>query len=359
MPATLKDVARLGGVSVATACQALNGGPVNEKTRQRVVQAARKLGYRPNALGRSLQGKKAQAVGLLLPLGSAGLVEAVVPRFQRSGYQVLVELFDPGEVGQLRRACDALLSYRVAGLLLHLPGGAEASLAEDLQGEGVLTVSLETPLPGGLACVRCDCRRAGLLAGLHLGSLGRGPVAALGRSTGGQRQEQLLEGLAHGLCMAGCSGEVDTVDASEALRSIDTAAGQACRAGCGGAVFAVDETLAAAVLRSARAEGLEVPGDLALLAGRQGGAAEGLGPGPWMLPRLSVVRRCATESALRAADLLMERLCRSDEPGASGEGLICIQPELTVRESCGGRPGVYRLGPDGAMQRLGVESAAE
>ena len=51
---TLKDVAEFSGVSTATVSLALNGGPVNAKTRARVIEAARKLNYVPNAIGRSL-----------------------------------------------------------------------------------------------------------------------------------------------------------------------------------------------------------------------------------------------------------------------------------------------------------------
>jgi DNA-binding LacI/PurR family transcriptional regulator len=52
--ATLKEVAEIAGVSTATVSLALNDGPVNEKTRQRVLEIARQLNYVPNAIGRSL-----------------------------------------------------------------------------------------------------------------------------------------------------------------------------------------------------------------------------------------------------------------------------------------------------------------
>lgn len=51
---TLKDVAEYAGVSTATVSLALNGGPVNAKTRDKVIEVARKLNYVPNVIGRSL-----------------------------------------------------------------------------------------------------------------------------------------------------------------------------------------------------------------------------------------------------------------------------------------------------------------
>src|SRR5436309_8601035 len=64
--ATIKDVARLAGVSPATASQALNGRPrVNAETRERVVDAAAKLRYSPNLHGRRLARRRAECVAVV------------------------------------------------------------------------------------------------------------------------------------------------------------------------------------------------------------------------------------------------------------------------------------------------------
>lgn len=62
---TLKDVAELAGVSLATASLALNDRKVNEATRQRVLATARRLNYVPNRIGRILNTGKARTVCLL------------------------------------------------------------------------------------------------------------------------------------------------------------------------------------------------------------------------------------------------------------------------------------------------------
>lgn len=64
--ATLKQVADLAGVSPATASLALNNGPVNEKTRLRVIACAKKLNYVPNKIGKSLTTGKSHTIELLL-----------------------------------------------------------------------------------------------------------------------------------------------------------------------------------------------------------------------------------------------------------------------------------------------------
>jgi len=64
---TIKDIARLAGVSVTTVSRALNGyDDVNEETRQRIRKVADELGYSPNIAARSLISKKTRTLGLLL-----------------------------------------------------------------------------------------------------------------------------------------------------------------------------------------------------------------------------------------------------------------------------------------------------
>lgn len=64
--ATLKELADLAGVSIATASTALNGGPVKESTRKRVLDYARRLNYVPNRIGRTLNTGKSNTIALLM-----------------------------------------------------------------------------------------------------------------------------------------------------------------------------------------------------------------------------------------------------------------------------------------------------
>ena len=75
--ATLKDVAALAGVSTATVSLALNGGPVNEKTRETVKKAARQLNYFPNKIGRMLKSGRSNTIELVI------LTSGAVPNIVR------------------------------------------------------------------------------------------------------------------------------------------------------------------------------------------------------------------------------------------------------------------------------------
>lgn len=78
--ATIKDVARLSGVSPATVSQVLNQGgrPVHEDTRKRVLEAARELDYRPNALARGLVGKRMNTIGVVFSQWNAPQVSPFI-----------------------------------------------------------------------------------------------------------------------------------------------------------------------------------------------------------------------------------------------------------------------------------------
>ncbi|WP_373231091.1 LacI family DNA-binding transcriptional regulator [Cohnella sp.] len=65
---TLKDIARVAGVSTATASLALSGDPrVNIKTKKSVEEVAKRLKYVPNEIGRSLRARKAETIALIFP----------------------------------------------------------------------------------------------------------------------------------------------------------------------------------------------------------------------------------------------------------------------------------------------------
>jgi len=66
--ATIKDVAKLAGVSIATVSRVLNKlEVVNPKTEQRVISAVKSLHYQRNAVARSLKMKKTKSIGIIAP----------------------------------------------------------------------------------------------------------------------------------------------------------------------------------------------------------------------------------------------------------------------------------------------------
>lgn len=68
MAASIKDVAKEAGVSIATVSRVLNDvDVVNDDTKKKVVDAIKKLGYRPNIVARSLKTQKTSTIGIIIP----------------------------------------------------------------------------------------------------------------------------------------------------------------------------------------------------------------------------------------------------------------------------------------------------
>lgn len=68
MAASIKDVAKEAGVSIATVSRVLNDiDVVNEDTKQKVKDAIKKLAYRPNIVARSLKTQKSSTIGIIIP----------------------------------------------------------------------------------------------------------------------------------------------------------------------------------------------------------------------------------------------------------------------------------------------------
>jgi len=98
--ATIQDVARQAGVSIATVSRVLNRSDhkVNQETRARVLQTVKDLDYRPNALARSLQLKKTMTIGIIIPDISnhyyAEIVRGIQDVADRKGYNVILQNTD-------------------------------------------------------------------------------------------------------------------------------------------------------------------------------------------------------------------------------------------------------------------------
>lgn len=91
---TIKDVAALANVSVATAGRVIgNYGNVSEKTRQRVEEAARKLNYVPNALAQGMRKHSTLTIAVIVPNVRnnffSGIIEAIEKVARKNKYNLL------------------------------------------------------------------------------------------------------------------------------------------------------------------------------------------------------------------------------------------------------------------------------
>ncbi|THF83966.1 LacI family transcriptional regulator [Deinococcus sp. KSM4-11] len=129
---SIQDVAKLAHVSTATASRALSRPDmVAPATRERVVQAAQRLGYQPNVLARSLRQKETRTIGLIvadiLNPFHAMLAKGVQDAADRHGYTVFLFNSDEEPAKELR-AMDTLRGHLPTGLIVAPTSGTRTHL---------------------------------------------------------------------------------------------------------------------------------------------------------------------------------------------------------------------------------------
>jgi len=184
--ATLRDVAEMAGVHPSTASRALNPGSrdlVNEKTATTVLEAARKLGYRPNSLARGLKTNRTYTIGMLLPDLTNPLfppiVRGVEDALGAADYTVILANTDndPDKEAAVLRT---MLNRRVDGLIL-ATARRSAPFLEQLADVGVPVVLVNRSSDdGALPSVSGDDHAGIGLAVRHLVSLGHRKIAHVG-----------------------------------------------------------------------------------------------------------------------------------------------------------------------------------
>ena len=121
MVAKLTDVAALAGVSPTTVSRVINKkGYLSQKTVDKVNKAMRELGYKPNNLARSLQGKPAQLIGLIFPNISnifyAELIEHLEIELFKNGYKTIICNSEHNPVKE-REYLEMLAANQVDGII--------------------------------------------------------------------------------------------------------------------------------------------------------------------------------------------------------------------------------------------------
>ena len=122
MQITIKDVARMAKVSVATASMAINGKDgVNEKTRLKVLDAAQKLDYHPNHFAKSLIANRSLAIGLIVTDITNPYFGAIVKNIQKEveniGYDLLLGISND-KLENEKKSTEYFLSRNVEGLII-------------------------------------------------------------------------------------------------------------------------------------------------------------------------------------------------------------------------------------------------
>ncbi len=332
--ATIEDVARAAGVSVASVSRVISGArPVRAKTREAVLEAAGRLGYQTNFLASALRSRSTRTIGMVVPYIAnpffIELVEKVENEVQKAGYDLfLCDSQDSPEME--KRRIRALMARQVDGVVL-------ICCDEILSRESVTAIGDEVPIvvvDRTINDVRLDQIAVDSEIGIrmivdHLVGQGCRRLAFVGARGEISTAQARLD--AYRKCVARIDPEGrDDIQLGSYSVDFGREAGfeLAKRPNLPDAVVCANDLIAVGVIRGLLRSGIRVPDDVAITG------FDDIALCRYVEPSITTVRQPIENMGAEAATLLLARI--DGDRGAVRN--VRFTPELVVRQSsC--RPG--------------------
>jgi LacI family transcriptional regulator len=347
---TIKEVAASAGVSPSTVSNVFLGRvPVRDSTKQRVLSAARRLGYQPDGLAQALRTGRTRTLGLLVPHITnptiAAMVNGATREAQAAGYAVSVCAIENDPRLQ-ETYLDLLRRERVAAVIAQ-PAGEDAEPYAAFQRAGAFLVFVDRR-PAGVDAdyVTRDYRTATRDATRHLIQTGRRRIALLTGPRWIDSTRERIAGYEAAHIEAGLPVDDDLVATPDRRRgptpaeSIagflrrqrSAASGADAGAGAGGtrldAIIAGSADVTLTALAALYDLGIHVPRDVALVGTGQVDWA------PFAAPPLSVIEIDGGEIGRLAVSLALARIREAESAADPRPSQTIVLPaRLTLRES--------------------------
>lgn len=329
--ATITDVARASGVSIATVSHVLNGTrPVRDATRLRVEAAIESVGYRRDHLARSMRRARTDSVGLVVSDPSQPVLAEMirgVEQMARSVGCVLLLANSHEDAQEEALAIDMLTERRVDGLLLTQVSSDPQAFRGLQRDNSVPTVLLDRLSERRIDQVGSETVAPMKTLVLHLLEKGHADVALVAGDLAIPTLQERLQGYESALASAGVPSTPDRIiggvrsvrEARLAMRSVLADHGRPT------AVVCSNSNMTAGTLQAMQDLGLRAPDDIALVSFDELPYAELISPG------ITSVVQPAFQIGQQGMSLLMRRLSNPDvEPQT-----IRLRPHIEHRESCG------------------------
>lgn len=328
MRPTLSDVAKLAGVSVATASRALsNPDLVADGTRRAVRDAAASCGYKINLVARSLRIQRTDTLLVLAPCIDncfyPGLVRSIEDTALAMGYAIIVGFTSKTE--KYREAYGELLSAgRVDGMLV-MDGGSGIDHFTGPQPDLPVVQLFDRIYAPPVPVIRVDDHQVAELAVTQLASMGHRRIAHISGPAEQPSARERREGYRAAMIRLGLpldehllrNGQGTRDGAAEAMRQLlDLQQAPT-------AVFCASDTMACAAMDLCRDRGIHVPGDISFVG------ADGTADGQHAYPSLTTVSVPRADAGIRAVEKLVGLI-----RGQTVAPETVLPVEIKLRGSC-------------------------
>jgi DNA-binding LacI/PurR family transcriptional regulator len=338
-PASIRDVARLAGVSHQTVSRVLNGHPsVRDATRTRVLVAMDELRFRPSRAARMLSMRRSQTIGVLAAAvgphyGPASSVSAVEDAAREWGYYATVAHLAAVSPEAISAAVGDLLTQNVEGVVIVAPRTAVLSRLAALAGSiPIVAAQGEQQDTGGIPVVSVDQRAGVRMVMQYLTGQGHRRILHVAGPPDWNDAQSRLRAYESELraaalpALSPVHGDWTAESGYEAGRSL-------VRAGQGNlgfsAVFSSNDQMALGLIHAFREAGLDVPRDVSVVG------FDDIPEAAHFWPPLTTVRQAFGELGKRCVATLMEAIHRSEDPSFVTDEMVpaTVAPQLIIRDS--------------------------
>ncbi len=328
--ATMKDIARLAGVSTSTVSHVINKSRfVSDEIAERVNNAAQQLNYAPSALARSLKMNRTKTIGMLVTTSTNPFFGEVVKGVERSCYHQgynLILCNTEGDNQRMKASINTLLQKRVDGLLL---------MCSTLEGERLdvfdrypdipIVVMDWGPILFASDKIQDNSLHGGYMAAKHLIECGHKEIGCITGPLIRHQAQMRYEGYKRALAEAGIAINPDWIVESDFECEGGYQAFEKLyqRGKLPSALFVSNDMMAMGVIQAASQRGLRVPDELSLIGYDDVHIAK------FITPALTTIHQPKYRLGKAAVDTLLYRL---ENPATTAQ-VVQLEPTLVVRNS--------------------------
>ena len=336
--ATIRDVARYAGVHPSTVSRVFSGkASISSDTQQRVLNAAKELGFHPNAIARSLSMRRTHTIGMVVPFVYEGLfndsffpqsMRGMLEASYRHGYRLILGGSQgyQDEYTQIRQIMD---SSQADGIVV-MSSRLDVDTVSALHLQGTPFVLIGHPPTGEtqhIPWVDADNRQATRQAIEHLIELGHQRIAYIGGDPENQTTQERLQAYQETMNQGGIHPEPHWVEYgyfSEEGGYL-TAHHMLSQNNPPTAFYAANDPMAIGVIRAIQERGLNIPQQISIIGTNDSPAAAHTDP------PLSSISVPYSQIAAKAVDMLVT-LIEQDSIEPTSHTLDCL---LVKRDSTG------------------------
>ncbi|AEH34833.1 LacI family DNA-binding transcriptional regulator [Vibrio anguillarum] len=328
--ATMKDIARLAGVSTSTVSHVINKSRyVSDEIAERVNKAAQDLNYAPSALARSLKMNRTRTIGMLVTTSTNPFFGEVVKGVERSCYHKgynLILCNTEGDSQRMQASINTLLQKRVDGLLL---------MCSTLEGERIDVFERYPDIPvvvmdwGPMLFpsdkIQDNSLRGGYIAANYLIECGHKEIGCITGPLIRHQAQMRYEGYKRAVLEAGLDIYPNWIVESdfECEGGYEAFNKMLAKGPLPSAIFVSNDMMAMGVINAANEKGIRIPEDLSLMG------YDDIHIARFMSPALTTIHQPKYRLGKAAVDTLLARL----ENEALEPQIVQLEPTLVVRKS--------------------------